>query len=59
MKICQRDIITPKINLVLQVEANLDKEGEGHEVQKEQCESVRTSGYSRACYFKEVGTARL
>ena len=59
MKISQRDIKTPKISLVLWVAVNLDKEGEGHEVQKEQCESVRMSGYSRVCYFKEVGTATL
>ena len=59
VKISQRDIKTPKISLVLWVAVNLDKEGEGHEVQKEQCESVRMSGYSRVCYFKEVGTATL
>lgn len=59
VKICRRDTITPKISLVLWVEDNLDKEGEGHEVQKEQCESVSMSGYSRVCYFKEVGTARF
>lgn len=59
VKISQRDIRTPKVSLVLWVEVNLDKEGEGHEVQKEQCESVRMSGHSRVCYFKEVGTAAL
>lgn len=59
VKISQRDIRTPKRSLELWVEVNLDKEGEGHEVQKEQCESVRMSGYSRVCYLKEVGIARL